>query len=64
MYILKYYYFKHDENFNPIGNPIYKECAGMKLSKVMDAYRSGIENHDLSKYTKRTIYDIINTDEQ
>lgn len=72
MYILKYYYL--ERRVNPVTGcgswdptrqqtPIYKQCSGMKLSKVMEAYRASGADHDLVKYTPRTIYDIINTAE-
>lgn len=65
MFILQYHYFKRNpDTLNPIGNPIFKQCSGMKLSAVMDTYRAGSLEHDLYKYTPRTIDNIINTDEQ
>ena len=65
MYILKYYYFQKNPDTNRIiGNPIWKQCSGMKLSAVMTAFKAGSENHDLSVYTPRTIYDILDTNEE
>lgn len=65
MYILKYYYFhRNPETYRAEGNVIWGECSGMKLSKVMEAYRAGGADHDLIKYTSRTIYDVTNTAEK
>lgn len=64
MYILKYHYFKRNpDTLNPIGSPICKQCSGMKLSAVMDAYHAASLDHDLYKYTPRIIDNVINTDE-
>ena len=63
MYILRYHYFTKDANGNP-QTPVFKQCTGMKLSAVMNAYHTASLNHDLTKYTPRTIDDVINTEEQ
>lgn len=62
MYILKYHYFTKDANGNP-DIPVFKQCSGMKLSKVMDLYHANGLDHDLTKYTARYIDDVIKTEE-
>lgn len=63
MFILQYHYFMKDEHGNPT-TPIFKECSGMKLSAVMNTYHTNSLDHDLTKYTPRTIDNVIDTDEQ
>ena len=62
MYILQYHYFMKDENGNP-ATPIFKQCSGMKLSAVMNTYHTNGLDHDLTKFTPRTIDNVINTEE-
>jgi len=62
MFILQYHYFMKDEHGNP-NQPIFKEMQGIKLSTLMNAYHTDSLDHDLTKYTPRTIDNVIDTEE-
>lgn len=63
-YIIKCTQFHVDENFNLIGDPIYKEFSGATLKEAKAAWRTAKDNNDVVKFSPLTIYDIINTEEE
>jgi len=59
MYTIKSYQFRQDNNFNPIGNPIYKMFRRKTLPEALQAWRTAKDNNDFTKYSALIIYDVI-----
>lgn len=51
MFRINYVFFKHDENFHPIGMPIHKYVEGKTIKELNDTFNLIRDNHDLARYS-------------
>lgn len=63
-FTIKCIQFRRDEDFNMIGDPIYREFSGDTLREAKAAWRTARDNNDLGKFSPLTIYDIISSEEE